>query len=96
MSANDHQARSPIPANRALSRVLRGQLGDTGGLRLIIGEALDSSGIDGSYTSVRIGGADYVIPKVRGTPYQIPAGRSVYILADADYSIMVALGYVSG
>jgi hypothetical protein len=95
MSTNGREGQ-PVPANRALSRVLRGQLGETSGLRLIIGESLDSTGQDGSYTNVRIAGADYVIPKLRGQGYVIPPGNAVYVLVDANYSIMVALGYVSG
>ena len=85
---------APIPVSRAFSRVLRDQL-DTGlPLRLVIGEAL-AINPDGSYTNVKIAGTNYTIPKLRGAAYDIPLGAAVYVLADANYNIMVALGYVS-
>jgi hypothetical protein len=73
-----------------------GAAGASGALQLIVGEALDSTGQDGSYTNVLIAGNTYVVPKLRGAAYVIPAGRSVYILADSDFHFMIALGYVSG
>jgi len=82
----------PIPVSRAFSRVLRNQLGGGPGLRLLIGEAL-AVNPDRSYTDVRIGGVDYTIPKLRVAAYDIPLGAAVYILADADYNIMIAIGY---
>jgi len=65
-------------------------------LRLIIGEALDQTGIDGSYTNVRIAGSDYVIPKLDGPTASIPQGRAVYVLADSTYNILLAIGSVRG
>jgi len=86
----------PPPVSRELGRVLREQLAGPASLRLVIGEALDQTGIDGSYTNVRIAGADYVIPKLDGPTASIPQGRAVYVLADSNYNTLLAIGSVRG
>lgn len=89
-------APNPVPISRELNRVLRKQLGSGGGLRLIIAEALDSTGLDASYTNVRIAGVDYTVPKLDVGVSPIPTGRSVYILADSYFNSMIAVGSVRG
>lgn len=89
-------ASPPLPQSRTLSQTLRRQLSSGEGLRLLVGEALDPTGIDQSYTPIRLAGQDYVIPKLDGPQLQIPMGRAVYVLADESFNSMIAIGSVRG
>jgi hypothetical protein len=97
MSSNGRTSTpNPPPASRDLMRVLRRQVGTaggSGGLSLIVGESRDPNP-DASFVDVRIGGADYTIPKLQSMG-SISAGRPVYILVDSTFNTMLALGWVT-
>lgn len=84
---------NPPPASRELGRVLRKQLGAGGGLSLIIGKSL-ATNPDQTFVDVEIEGAAYTIPRLQSVG-SIGPDRPVYILADATFNTMLAIGWIT-